>query len=182
MRKWRLISKFLKLENMTTILFVFKILLLNNFNSISTIVEPTFIIINEKESRTIRKDANNIYIKLSEIEYYEEEIFSIDLSQLIYKKLPKQLKELSKLKRANFQTPKEFMKISFGKGNIQHYIFNTESRVKSLPKWFNQLNSLEYLNLVGHNQLDFFKEIKKLEQLSNLKELEIEVKEIDILI
>ena len=95
MRKWKLISKFLKLENMTTILFVFKILLLNNFNSISTIVEPTFMIINEKESRTIRKDANNIYIKLSEIEYYEEEIFSIDLSQLIYKKLPKQLKTKS---------------------------------------------------------------------------------------
>jgi hypothetical protein len=167
---------------MTMIYFIFKILHLNNFNGIPTAVEPTFIIINKKKGEITQKDTNNIYIKLSEIEDFQEEIFNIDLSQLTYKKLPKELKQLSKLKRANFQTPKDFTKISFGNENVRHYVFNMKSKVKSLPKWFIQLKSIEYLSLVGHNQLNFYKEIQKLQHLFKLKELEIEVQEIDVLL
>lgn len=139
-----------------------------------------FVLLNDTEAKSDYKEKDKHYIKLSELEKYKTEIFNITLSEFEYSKFPAKLKLLSNLKKANFQTASNFVKIRYSDFGAKHYIFNIESKVQSLPKWIVKLDKIEYLNLVGHKNINYKKAIKNLKKLVKLKELEIEIAEIKI--
>lgn len=127
-------------------------------------------------SKTPNESQHKKKLHLTALKSKAKQIKILHTKLLNYRKFPKELQYLTELEHANFQTSNGIISVNWYGAPCEAFYTFKKSKVSKIPEWFNKYKKLKTLNLLGHNKINYEKEVKNLLELKTLKHLKIQVK------